>query len=575
VKSGFRRLIAAHRRTITLLLLGALLIFLYAIVAKYNSLFASPPVGRPSILHLSARETSSALWKLLLLFPACILIAAGLSATGRSLRLSRIFALKALPLVLTLASMAVIAVSIILVFRATEITDDEPTYLYQAKTYLAGRLYNPPPPVPEVFGNTFILQLPDKMVGKYSFAHPLILALGLLLGSPYVVTLLMSALLIPLVIGIGNRLYGDRTVALLSGILLAISPFFYGVSSTLLSHTTSAFFLAAFFYLTLGWLEGKRTGILRGLAAGAAFGIALNVRSLTALAFALPLAGLVLLRMRERKVRPDGWLAGLFCGAAALGAATLAYNVIITGNPLTFPFILSDPNDRPGFSTGYIQPIWQIFENPAQNLARLNLLSFGMPAGLLFATLMLFRTDLSAGDLLCFLTLAAIGLVYLAFWFPGIGDVGPVYYYEMMIPLTLLTARGILWLRDEVASRFPTHRSFVSWYCLMSFLCSFWIVYPEQTLYLSNLTRRVRIPYEEIRSRNIHHAVVFLHNIPPRGWVFGYRNNDPDFTNDVILCQASRIHAEEVMKAFPGRDYYLLAFPEGVGAARLVKIGSP
>ncbi len=69
--------------------------------------------------------------------------------------------------------------------------------------------------------------------------------------------------------------------------------------------------------------------------------------------------------------------------------------------------------------------------------------------------------------------------------------------------------------------------------------------------------------------------MVFLQNLPSRGWVFGIRNNDPDFTNDVILCRASRIHAAEVMKAFPGRDYYLLAGSEGPGPMRLVKIGSP
>jgi hypothetical protein len=575
--SALGQVIAANRRAIALVVLGTVLIFLYGIVAKFNSLFAFPPLERPHYLFLSPREAASVFWKILLLFPASVFIAAGVSATGFSLRLSRILAWKRLPTVLVLGSAIAIAVSILVVFRATEVTDDELTYLYQAKTFLAGRLYNPPPPVPEAFDNQFILQLPGKMVGKYSFAHPLMLALGMLCGSPYVVTLLLSTLLIPLVIGIGRRLYRDSTVALLAGILLAISPFFYGMSSTLLSHTTSAFFLALSIYLTLGWLEDRAGSyrILRGVAAGAAFGVAFNIRPLTAIAFAIPLAGLVITRMIQRKTRPDVWFVGLVSGAAILFAATLVHNSAITGDPLTFPYTLVDPNDRLGFSSGYIQTLWQMFLSPGLNIARLNLMLLGMPVSLIFAGLMLLRPRLEAGDLYCYFTVATLAVAYVCFWFPGVGDVGPVYYYETIIPLVLLTARGILWLREAISTRFPAYRTFVSWFCLTSVLCSFWIVCPEQTLYLSNLTKLIRRPYQVIQDGNIHHAVIFLKDLPDRGWVKGYRNNDPDFTNDVILCRPGGTREAEVMKAFPDREYYRLFYTDGPQLVRLERIPPP
>ncbi len=69
--------------------------------------------------------------------------------------------------------------------------------------------------------------------------------------------------------------------------------------------------------------------------------------------------------------------------------------------------------------------------------------------------------------------------------------------------------------------------------------------------------------------------MVFLQGLPHRGWVMGFRNNDPDFTNDVILCKATPGRMKEVMDAFPRREYYRLVFPEEPEHPRLERIVSP
>ena len=236
---------------------------------------------------ISGPEFQSQIWKILLLLPAILLGTAALVKAGIRISIPAIIRSRSFIVFLLVCAAIVLAVSVRSLFYETELTDDENTYDFQAKTLLAGRIVNPPPPVPNNFNNVFIINDGLCWVGKYTLGHPLVIAFGMMFGSRYIGTIGLSILTLLLLYGIAKELYHDRKVALLALCLGAVSPFFFMVSSSRLSHTTTAFFLALFMYLFLYVRRTEKTGLkfLLSLLAGLSLGYAFNTRQMTGIWF--------------------------------------------------------------------------------------------------------------------------------------------------------------------------------------------------------------------------------------------------------------------------------------------------
>lgn len=505
-------------------------------------------------------QVASMLWKLLLLLPATVALAWGLSAAGFELKTPRFVESGKFPLLLSVLSLFILAGLVVFVFRATEVTDDELAYVFQAKTYLSGRLFNPPPPVVQSFTNIFIINDGLKFVGKYQFGHPLLLAIGVMLGSEYIVTFFMAAALIVLISVIARHLFEDRRVAVLSPILLFCSPFFYFVSASRLSHISAAFLLALFFLIFLKLSRGDtKPGhqYLLSLVAGVAAGFVANMRPMTALAFLLPFLIIITRRLLKKEIKRP--LTVVFMGAGFLSiiALTLAYNKAITGSFSIHPLFYYDPQDVLGFQV-HGHNIGMGVQNFIYNAARMNAFLFGFPLSLMFVFIVRFKSRLDFGELIAFSIIACFAVGYLLPWAPGVTDLGPIYYYECIIPLVLLSARGFLWLHDFASSRFPTHRSFPSNFLLLSVVICLLSFFPERLIHLNRLTRAIDAPYAVIQDHNVHNAVVFTLTTRKEGWVFGYRNNAPNLDNDVVFCRLLDTESNSrVLDHFKGRDAYV------------------
>ena len=111
---------------------------------------------------------------------------------------------------LLLAAAILLILSVRFLFHGTEVTDDENTYDFQAKTLLAGRLVNPPPPVISNFNNEFLINDGSCWVGTYTLGHPLVIAFGMMLGSRYIGTIVLSIMTLLLVYGIAKELFPDK-----------------------------------------------------------------------------------------------------------------------------------------------------------------------------------------------------------------------------------------------------------------------------------------------------------------------------------------------------------------------------
>ncbi|WP_336025443.1 glycosyltransferase family 39 protein [Halobellus salinisoli] len=254
-------------------------------------------------------------------------------------------------------------------FAYHSVNDDEGVYLYQAAMLLEGKLFLRPGAIPWDAVRPWFFVVDEvggdvRMYGKYSPVAPAVFAVGRLLGDWNIALGLVAAGTAAGVYLLGSAAF-DRRVGLLSIPLLAGSPLFLLTSSTFLSYAPTTALNVAF---AVAYVRAARTGSRRwGAGAGVAIGIAFFARPYTAVLFALPFIAHTLVSLGV-SWRRSGWsprlgdwqvrdrtvfarsLAIAIPGAAFVGL-TLAYNAVVTGDVLTFPYAAFAPNDGIGFGT--------------------------------------------------------------------------------------------------------------------------------------------------------------------------------------------------------------------------------
>jgi hypothetical protein len=294
------------------------------------------------------------------------------------------------------------------------------------------------------------------------------------------------------------------------------------------------------------------------LLAGLVLGYAFNVRSLTAFGFSLPFAVVWLMNHRQFPKRTfwTGFL--LFVGFFFMLTLTLWYNSIVTGNWLQFPFHYYGPIERIGFSL-YHTP-YSALHNLAISIVRMNGALFGFPLSLLFVFICFFAKKEFA-DRLLFGILGGIIFAYCFYYSPGVQDLGPIYYYEAIIPLFILSARGIFFLHKMVFNRFDRGKVFILHFLVTSCIVAFVTYIPERISHIARLTEQIRAPYEVVRSANIHHALIMISSWSSKGQVFGYRNPSPVFDDDIVYCRyTDSISNCTVANYFSDRTPYILHY---------------
>ena len=218
---------------------------------------------------------------------------------------------------------------------------DEFSYLLMADTFSHGRLANPPHPMWMSFETFHVLWFPSY-ASKYPPAQGLLLALGQLLGHPWIGVLLSAAAMAAAAVWALQAWMPGRW-ALLAGVLLAIKVCVatYWINSYW--GGAVAAFGGALVLGALGrWLRSGRAWHAILLAIGIA--ILLNSRPYEAVFFCVPVAFLVLRRLAGESgatsLARSRWRAVV--PAAAFLAAVVAwmayYNWRVTGKALETPY---------------------------------------------------------------------------------------------------------------------------------------------------------------------------------------------------------------------------------------------
>lgn len=262
---------------------------------------------------------------LCLLFAAAVWVCARAFDLGRLLRPDDARAPRvaiAAGAVLILLSLA----SAILVQQQFAGSGDEFAYLFEAKTFLAGRLWNAPPAGGQAMAPMYIWVTPTRWVAQYPPGWPGVLALWSLVGlNPWALGAALAGATALILYRMTAAPVG-RVSAMLAVVLFAAAPFSTFNAGSLFSHT-----LAATLACASAWAAARRRdggGLGWAVAVGGAVGLLGLTRSLTAVLVLAPLAA-AMLRRRDWKGVVAVGLAGI-----PFAAALLWYQWQITGAPL-------------------------------------------------------------------------------------------------------------------------------------------------------------------------------------------------------------------------------------------------
>jgi hypothetical protein len=366
-----------------------------------------------------------------------------------------------------LGALWVVAVSVLLsvfVYERHPHIADEVVYLLHANYLAQGMLAMPLPPVPEAFNIDLMIYEPDRWFSVFPPGWPAMLAVGSLLGVPWLVNPLLAGLCILLAYALSRELF-SRSSARLVVLLMCLSPWFIFLAMSFMAHIfTLACVLAA--ALAIARLR-RRARLLPAVLAGALLGVTSLIRPLDGLAAAAVL-GLWSLGIRTWRNRFI-YIPAIVMAAVLIGALVLPYNHLLTGDSATFPVMAYfDKYYAPGVNAlGFgadrgldwrgLDPfpghgLRDVVLNNYLNTFAVNVELFGWVTGSLLPLLVLFvagaarRTDYRM--LLVVLVVAGLHSLY---WFNGGPDYGARYWFLILLPMIALTVRGAC----HVGSRLP------------------------------------------------------------------------------------------------------------------------
>lgn len=475
-----------------------------------------------------------------------------------------------------------------LVFPYHTSNHDEAVYLQQAAMLLEGQLFLNPP-VDGPFRPWFFVESDRGLYPKYTPVTAAMFAAGRVLGGFRVALALIATGTLAALYHTVREAVDART-AVVAAVLMLASPLFLVEASVFLSYVPTMFWNLVF---AASYLHADRTGSRRtATTAGLAAGIAFFARPYSAVLFATPfiLHALWSLRTLERPAVERIGLTAVF-GLVGVGA-TLAYNGLVTGDPLVFPYQAFAPMDGLGFGRrrilGYSReftPVLSLRANAEVLWVYATEWVVAGPLGTLAAALGLWtarRRGLDAGELAVAGVGVTVPLGNLYFWgtLNVLGDLsdpadglirflGPYYHTDLLVPTVTFAAIGLLaageWVREELPSRLPGERvrPALAGLVLVAVLVGGAatvgaVAVPLQDNY--ETTQQYRTAYEPLEGEALDDSVVFL----PRtygNWLnhpFQPFRNDPSFDGPTVYAMERQQFA--VVDSYPGRDYYRFVY---------------
>lgn len=462
-----------------------------------------------------------------------------------------------------------------LTFHRIPHVPDEVAYLFQARTYAQGRAYLDPPPAPELFRQFLIMVHDGKWFGVFPPGWPLVLAVGVLAGAPWIVNPLLSGIGVTLVYCVVRRVHTQLT-AVIAALLVATSPLYVIVGATYMSHSLS---IVCALVAVLSVLELQRgAGIRWAWFGGAALGLLFLARPIEAVS-----VGVIVLAMCAgaigRRVRATA-VAAAVATSAIVSSVFFVNNRLLTGNALRDPVqLFFDLTYYPGSNSLGFGPNkgnlgWanDIFpgHSPLEAAIHLNLnLSlidtelFGWFGGSLLFVVMLALGRRERGAWLWIWLIIAVVAPTTLYWYGG-ADLGPRYWYQALVPMAALAALGMRVLADGIRVEYQRVASVALVLALVGFF--------QITIWRSaDKYRRYRGVSADagnlIRAHGMERGLIFVKNaVVPNDYAdyaSGFIWNGFPLGNGPIVARYGDASAMAQLRArFPDRQVWIVA-PSG------------
>ncbi len=350
--------------------------------------------------------------------------------------------------VLALAGMA-IALSLWVayeIFESLPHTPDEVVYLLQADWLVDGSLWMDATSLQDYQTPPFTYSVGERWLAHYPPGWPLSLAAGVAAGAPWLIAPLLGGVYVLLLYLAGRELQGPA-LGLIAATLAVISPLARLIFASVLSHALAATLILAALVMALRAQRGRHG--LYAAGAGIALGLAFGVRPLTSVAVAVPLLAMAVRHRRDSSDHPRRrTTVAAFAGGFALATTpTLLANALITGAVFSFPYSLAH-----GSMYGVANIPFGL-RNLDTLIASGGAAFFGWGWSLLHgpwilaltfapALVPLFAKRARTSDWLLAATVASVMAAYVGTRGHGLHGFGPRYYFEVLAPFFLLTARG-------------------------------------------------------------------------------------------------------------------------------------
>ena len=421
-------------------------------------------------------------------------------------------------------------------------SDDEHVYSFIGRTLAGGRLTAPSPGYDLAFyREQFVVLTEQVRFGKYPIGFPALLALGQKMGVETEVVPVLIGLVAMCVFWLG-RTITTPGAALVAVLLFASSPQVLLTGATVVSQPAAALCLMVG---SAALVESARRGSRSGWIAlgGAAFGYGLLVRPLPGVLFATVAVAWV---AWESRSEPPATRARL--GVAIVGPIVLAAGLLLLVNRLQVGRALTSGYQAfhgTGEGVGGLREfvggdLAQLAMSVFASLFRLDVWLFGWPFSLLFLP---FARRTGASRLLWAMAAAELSYRLLS---PkaGVGATGPVYLFEAVPVLCILSADGAArahrWLVGLVRAPDAT----VPAALLAGGLVALTMFLPDRLSDLSRMGSAQRAAPDLAAQRGLTHALIFHEGVVPpwtyRSWAYFPRCNSPALDDDVLYVRFQR-----------------------------------
>jgi len=443
-----------------------------------------------------------------------------------------------------LASLAVSLVIAALVLDRFINSADEYAYLFEARTWLAGRLWNPPPPLGQGMAADYTWVKDGKWVGQYPPGWPLWLAAAELVGLPaWAVDSLMGGASILLLWRLARR-RAEPGFATLVVAAYAASPFFLFNAGSMHSHLPAA--VTALLAMNLAEAALERKSAPLAAATGAAIGYLAMVRYTTAPLVAAPLLAVLLTRGGAQRPK---LLAAAAAGILPMMAALLAYHWAITGDPLKPVYYFANRTldhlyfDADGMRRAAIISFWRLVELAewtAPSLVPLYLLAVAAKA--------------RAGTLAWADSVFPLfALMFLFYPFDGANRYGPRYWFDAFPFLALTVASAgpaFRQLGGEALARRLAALAVVAALTALPFLASRY----------HTIVRERQDVFDLVAAQALVNAVVLVESDPGDQWTMeadDLARNGIDADGPVLYARADLTTVAQIRAKIPGRSVYV------------------